>query len=100
MSGTPTLQERKKLFLEELKTLTPDQYYEIFRIIKRNDVEYSENSNGVFFDLNSVDDSIFLKLCQFMELCKTQSQDDAVRSKEIDVLRQESDALAMAHTAK
>ena len=51
MSGTPTLQERKKLFLEELKTLTTDQYYEIFRIIKRNDVEYSENSNGVFFDL-------------------------------------------------
>jgi hypothetical protein len=97
MSGSPTLQERKKQFLEELKTLTADQYYEIFRIIKRNNVEYSENSNGVFFDLNGMDDSIFQKLCQFMELCKTQSQDDATRSKEIDVLRQESDALAMAH---
>lgn len=98
MSGTPTLLERKKQFLEELKTLTNDQYAEIFRIIKRNNVEFSENSNGVFFDLSTVETDIFTKLCQFMELCKTQSQDDAVRSKEIDVLRQESDALTMAHT--
>lgn len=98
MSGSPTLLERKKQFLEDLKTLTHDQYTEIFRIIKRNEVEYSENSNGIFFDLSSLSDSIFEKLVNFMELCKTQSQDDAVRTKEIDHLRQETDALVLAHS--
>jgi hypothetical protein len=90
MSAPPTLLERKKQFLEELKTLTQDQYGEMFRIIKRNEVEYSENSNGIFFDLNSITDPVFEKLCQFMDLCKTQRQDDDERSKEIDELRHEN----------
>ena len=95
MSNPPTL-ENKKQFLEELKVLTKDEYGEIFRIIKNNNVEYSENSNGIFFDLNVVDDEVFLKLTKFMELCLATRNDEAVRTKEIDTLRQESDLLTDA----
>ena len=97
MSKTPVTIEAKKHFLEDLKSLVKDEYAEVFRILKRNDVELSENSNGIFFDLNCIQDDIFEKLAKFMELCKQQRNDDANRTKEIDSLRQESDALAAAH---
>ena len=38
----------KKQFLEDLKGLEKSSYEEIFRIIKDSEVEYTENSNGIF----------------------------------------------------
>lgn len=86
---TATL-EQKKQFLEDLKLLAKDQHYELFRILKRSNVEYSENSNGIFFDLNSVADDIFQKLTKYMELCKTQRIQEEDREKEIETLRKEA----------
>ena len=95
MSNPPTL-DNKKQFLEELKVLTNDEYGEIFRIIKNNNVEYSENSNGIFFDLTILVDEVFVKLTKFMELCLATRKDEALRTKEIDTLRQGSDLLTDA----
>ena len=33
-------------------------YLEIYEAIKNNDVSFSKNSNGIFFDLNKIDDSV------------------------------------------
>ncbi len=93
--ASPTLQkeeyERRKLFLEELKTLSKEQYEDIFRIIKRNNVEYSENSNGIFFDVLLLSDDVFKQLDQFIELSKVQTQSEEHRTYELDVLRNEAD---------
>ena len=35
-----------------------DLYLEIFEVIKTNEISFTKNSNGVFFDLNKIDDSI------------------------------------------
>ena len=43
--------EERKVFLEELKRLVISEQEEIFRILKRGACEYSENTNGVFFDV-------------------------------------------------
>ena len=40
--------EERKVFLEELKKLVKVEQEEIFRILKKNKCDYSENSNGVF----------------------------------------------------
>jgi ribonuclease HII len=85
----PSEYENRKLFLEDLKTLTKDEHEEIFRIIKRNQVEFSENSNGIFFDLVSISSEIFQLLQQFMELCKTQRKVDSERTHEMDLLREQ-----------
>jgi hypothetical protein len=84
--------EIRKLFLEELKHLTNDQYQEVFRIIKRNEVEYSENSNGIFFDVCSLSSDIFKQLEQIIELSKVQNKCEEDRTKELNVLRKESKA--------
>ena len=34
-----------------------DLYLKIYEVIKNNDVIFSKNSNGVFFDLNTLDDT-------------------------------------------
>ena len=86
----PNEYEHRKLFLEDLKTLTKDEHEEIYRIIKRNQVEFSENSNGIFFDLVSISSEVFQLLQNFMELCKTQRKVDSVRTHEMDLLREQN----------
>jgi hypothetical protein len=82
--------DQRKLFLEDLKTLTKDEYEEIFRILRRNNVEYSENSNGVFFDLLSINHTTFESLQNFMQLSKTQRTNEKLRTNEMNILREET----------
>jgi hypothetical protein len=82
--------ETRKQFLEDLKILSKEEYQEIFRIIKKYNIEYSENSNGVFFDLTTISNDIFEKLSSFIEFCKVQRKSEEMRVHEMDTLRQES----------
>ncbi len=82
--------EQRKQYLEDLKRLSKDEYIEVFRIIKQHNVEYSENSNGIFFDLNTLDTTVFEDLSKFMKLCKTQRTNEAARANEMNALRKES----------
>ena len=81
--------ELKKQMLEDIKTLSKEEHIELFRIIKKYSIEYSENSNGVFFDLTQCSTEVFNKLLQFMELCKTQRKNEELRSTAMDSLRSE-----------
>ena len=81
--------EKRKQFLEEAKQLDKEEYHEIFRIIKKNAVEFSENSNGVFFDINQVNDETFKKLEGFMDYCKTQRCSEKKRIDELKIIRTE-----------
>jgi predicted metallo-beta-lactamase superfamily hydrolase len=85
----PSYEARKQL-LEDMKILSKDEYEEIFRIIKRYGVEYSENSNGIFFDLTVVDEVVFQKMSTFLEFCKTQRNSEKERLHEMDALREET----------
>jgi hypothetical protein len=92
--SSPTLQkgdyERRKHFLDELKSLSKEQYEDMFRIIKRNNVEYSENSNGIFFDVLVLSEDIFTQLEQYIEFSKAQTKSEESRTQELDVLRYEA----------
>jgi len=81
--------ELKKQMLEDIKTLSKEEHIELFRIIRKHSIEYSENSNGVFFDLSQCSSEVFDKLLQFMELCKTQRANEELRSTTMDSLRSE-----------
>ena len=90
---SPTLSaadyEARKQFLEDLKLLDKNEYEEVYRLIHRDGVDYTENSNGVFFDLTMLSNTTFLKLTQFMELCKAQRKSEEARVQELNHLRQE-----------
>jgi hypothetical protein len=91
--SAPTLSkqeyETRKSLAEELKVLAKEEYEEVFRIIKRAGVSYSENSNGVHFDLSSVNTECVEQISKFLELCKTQRVEQEMRSKELEGLRHE-----------
>ena len=52
----------KKKFLEDIKGLEKGILEDIFRVIRANNIEYSENSNGIFFDLAPLDTAVFNQL--------------------------------------
>jgi hypothetical protein len=82
--------EKRKQMLDDIKLLSKDQYEEIFRIIKRNNVEYTENSNGIFFDLNNVMDDTIEKIFSFLDYCKAQKKSEEERTNELECLKHET----------
>jgi len=82
--------DERKSFLDDLKLLTADEYKELYRILKRNNIELSENSNGIFFDMLTLSVETFGEIKGFMELCKNQRKDESERVKEMEVLRVEN----------
>jgi hypothetical protein len=82
--------EDRKLFLERLPALVKDEYEEIFRIVKQSGIPWSENSNGVFFDINAVPIDIFLKLKSFMEFCMANRADQEARIRAMEALKTEA----------
>jgi len=94
MNSTPTINQaeydERKLFLDDLKLLNKDEYKEIFRILKRNNVEFSENSNGIFFDLVHISNPVFVEFLAFMKLCKEQRKSETERTAEMETLREET----------
>jgi hypothetical protein len=61
---------RREQFLEALKTLGEPEYLEILRLLQKKNVHYSENANGVFFDVVALDQETFDSLEQFIEFVK------------------------------
>ena len=74
-------EERKKL-LEDLKRLVKSEQEDIFRILKETHSEYSENSNGVFFDVSKISRESFEKIKKYMEFCIQNRQNFTLREEE------------------
>lgn len=74
--------ERRKAFLEDLNTLNKLEQEEVFRILKKNSSLFSENSNGIFFDVSRVDKNTFSQLLTFIEFCKKNREDFESREQE------------------
>jgi hypothetical protein len=62
--------EQRKLFADEIKLLTQNEMEEIYKLLKAKKAEYSQNSNGVFFDASKLPAEIFSDLQSFMLFCK------------------------------
>jgi hypothetical protein len=74
-------EERKKL-LEDMKRLVKSEQEAIFRILKAEKAEYSENSNGIFFDVSKLSTPLFMKLREYMEFCRKNRDDFTQREEE------------------
>ncbi len=81
---TPNEYEERKQCLEDTKSLTKEQAEGLFRVIYSEGVNYSENSNGIFFDLVSMDTKQFSAVKSFLTLCKSQQQSEQERTKELE----------------
>jgi hypothetical protein len=87
MSGSEY--EDRKSFLERLPGLVKDEFEEIFRIVKQSGIPWSENSNGIFFDINALPNDVFEKLNGFMDFCMQNRVDQEERIRMMEVLKTE-----------
>ena len=74
--------EIRRRFLEDLKLLTKTEHEKIFELLKVDMSDYSENSNGIFFDISKVSQDTFAKLQTYMEFCRTIRKEQAERDEE------------------
>jgi len=79
--------EDRKQVLNELKNLVKSEQEQIFLILKRYKLDFSENSNGVFFDLSRVPKEPFDAMKKFLEFCQTNRNDFEVRDKQMETSR-------------
>jgi hypothetical protein len=88
--------EKRKILAEEMKELSQDQFHEVFRIIKKASVSYTENSNGIFFDLSKMDDEVVQSLAEYMGLVKAQKAEEKHRIDEMEFYRHEKEGVVQA----
>jgi len=78
--------EQRKEFCKEMATLSRAELEEIYRILRREGGTFSENSNGIFFDVASLPAPVFEALWKFLQFCKSNANDLEERSKLIDTM--------------
>jgi hypothetical protein len=83
----PSSYEERKQVFEHIKLLVQPQQEEVFRIIRKTKENYTENSNGIFFDLSSVSDETFYQIKEYLDFCLKTRQEDTERLKELETIR-------------
>lgn len=87
--GQEEYEQRKKVW-EAIKTLMKSEQEELFRILIRNKVEYTENTNGVFFDVGKLDQTILDQIQKFLNFCQQNRMDFEKRDQTMEDLRKET----------
>jgi len=72
---SPAEYERRKQFLDNIKGLTKAEYIEILRILQMHEASYSENLNGVFFNVCALSQDVFDQLELFLRFTQTNRRD-------------------------
>jgi hypothetical protein len=78
--------DQRKQCLDELKKLVRSEQEQIFLILKKHKVEYSENSNGIFFDMCRVSNEAFTEIQKFLIFCQANRTEFEARDREISRL--------------
>ncbi len=79
---------RRKHFLDNLKGLTKSEYAEIVRILQKHEVQFSENKNGIFFNVAALDQTVFDDLEKFLCFTQTNRKSLADRDTFLSTLKQ------------
>ncbi len=62
---------RKKRIIENIKNLNLFEHQEIFKIIKKQHIKYSENSNGIFINMNKLSEKTIGEIDTFITYCNS-----------------------------
>ena len=84
MELTSAEYDERKGLLEEVKKLVKSEQESLFCILKNEKFDYSENSNGIFFDMTKLSPTAFYACKEYIDFCRKnrdtlQSRDDEQR---------------------
>jgi len=57
----------KRISNIKLKKHKKKYYIQLFNIINKNNIKYTKNLNGIFFNLNNVDNDILVEIYNFLD---------------------------------
>ena len=86
MTGVITYDERKQIF-DTIKALAKPEQEAIFRIIRKTKESYTENSNGIFFDLSIISEDALIQIKEYLHFCLKTRQEHELRLKELETIR-------------
>jgi hypothetical protein len=87
MTLTDSEYDERKALLEEIKNLPKLEHEKIFKLLKETAADFSENSNGIFFDISKLSSETFDSLKKYIEYSHTIRNEQANREKEMEELR-------------
>jgi hypothetical protein len=87
--NTEEYEQRKRVW-ETIKSLVKSEQEELFRILLRNKVEYTENTNGIFFDVGKLEKAVFEEIDRFLIFCAENRKNFEKRDKDMEHLRLET----------
>jgi hypothetical protein len=71
----PAEYERRRAFCEELKDMGKSEHVEIARILRKYNVQVSENRSGIFFDMVKLEPEVFEALLVFREFVQQNNRE-------------------------
>jgi hypothetical protein len=83
---SPEEYERRRIFHDSLKSLTKAEYVEVLRLLNKHEEPYSENLNGVFFNVCNVSQKTFDALELFLQFTQSNRRDLADRERFLSTL--------------
>ena len=85
--------EQRRILHENLKQLVKSEYEQIFRILKKYNEPYTENSNGIFFDVTNIQPETYTDMRKFLDFCIENRSKEQERISELANLRTEVNTL-------
>jgi hypothetical protein len=81
--------DERKILFDEIKKFNRGQQEELYRILRREGEELSENRNGMFFDLNALKPTTIQEIQKWVGYCKKNDTDLEQREQEMKKLLEE-----------
>ena len=72
--GDILMDMKKKNILENIRELNSFEHQEIFKIVRKHNIKYSENSNGVFINMNKLSKRTINEIDKFIKYCNRNKQ--------------------------
>lgn len=73
--------DNKKLLTENVKVLDVTHHIELFHILSRHRIHYSQNTNGVFIDMNDVNTSLLQELENYVSFAQNHPSNLDIKDK-------------------
>ena len=73
-SDKDTLDNKKKYIINKVKKLSKYELLEIYKIIKKNNIKYTENNNGIFLNLNIIPNKIIDQIEKYIIFFETKKE--------------------------
>lgn len=85
--------DQRRVLHENIKQLVKSEYEQVFRILKKYDEPYTENSNGIFFDVTNIRPETYTDIRKFLDFCIENRSKEQERISELANLRTEVNTL-------